>query len=343
MGGMKMLRNKAILATLVMFAITSLMGLAYAPQAKAAEGPIVMRIGTPTAGEHPQVWEMNEFKKRIEGKLGAKIKVELYPASQLGTDAQQRQALLAGSLQGFLQPTSFLTGLDPALTINDLPYLFKDTETGVKILNGPAGDKLRARVEKIGIVIPSFFVAGDRIQILTSSVKDMQQLKGKKIRTISKLLQDQHEAWGAKGVSLDTSEVYMALQQHTIDGVESDAPFFFATKLYNAAKYLLMAPKGCEVTVFMLSKKWLDTLPQDVRNAVVSTVKEMTPAANEYARNFGTKAQAEMVKAGVTVIEPSPEFDAKLRAAAPAIADKFIKEYPDLKPFVDELRAAAAK
>ncbi len=336
-----MFRSKMILAVL---AIILLVGVtAYGQANNKVEKQYVMRIGTPTGGEHPQVWEMNEFKKRMEAKVGSRLKIELYPAGQLGTDAQQRQSLLAGSLQGFLQPTSFLTGLDPALTINDLPYLFKDTETGVKILNGPAGDKLRARVEKLGIVIPSFYVAGDRIQILKSPVRNMEELKGKKIRTISKLLQDQQEAWGAKGVSMDTTEVFMALQQGTIDGVESDAPFFFSTKLYNAAKYILMAPKGCEVTVFMLSKKWLDTLPPDLRDTVVSTVKEMTPAANEYARNFATKAIDEMVKAGVTVIEPSSDFDAKLRAAASVVADKFIKDYPDLKSLVDELQAAVAK
>jgi TRAP-type C4-dicarboxylate transport system substrate-binding protein len=69
----------------------------------------------------------------------------------------------------------------------------------------------------------------------------------------------------------------------------------------------------------------------------------MTPAANEYARNFATKAIDEMVKAGVTVIEPSSDFDAKLRAAASVVADKFIKDYPDLKSLVDELQAAVAK
>lgn len=305
------------------------------------EQQFVMRIGTPTGGEHPQVWEMNEFKRRIEEKVGSKMTVELYPAGQLGTDAQQRQALISGSLQGFLQPTSFLTGLDPALTINDLPYLFKDAETGVAILNGPAGDKLRERVEKLGIVIPSFYLAGDRIQILTSPVESMENLKGKKIRTISTLLQDQHAAWGSIGVSLDTTEVFTALQQGTIDGVESDAPFFFSTKLHDAAKYVLKAPMGCEITVFMLSKKWLDTLPQDLRDAVVSTVKEITPDANKYARDFGQKALDGMVKGGVTIIEPSADFDAKLREAAPKVHDKFLKDHPDLKEIYDEIKAVA--
>src|SRR6185312_4252326 len=81
-----------------------------------AQSPILMKLGTPTLndGQH-------EFLKRlataIEKDTGGRIKVEVYPASQLGPIPRELEAVQLGAIQGFISPAEFLEGVDPRFQV----------------------------------------------------------------------------------------------------------------------------------------------------------------------------------------------------------------------------------
>jgi len=303
----------------------------------------VMRIGTPTTKD-PQVFEMGQFKKLLAAKVGDKIKVELYPSGQLGTNSQMLQGVSSGSIQGLLEPTAFLSGFDNVMNVVDLPYTFPDVWATAKLLNGPVGDALRDHLEKKGLVAASFYPYGERVMLLKFPVEKMSDFKGKKVRVMgSRMLQDEINAFGGAGIPMDVPELYTALQQGVIDGIESTPPFFWTLKYYEIAKYLFTQPDACVITLFMINKKWLDSLPDDLRTAVMESAKAIQPMAEKFTRGAKKKSYAVMQKNGVKVINASPELKAEMKKASGPVIEKFLNENPVARPVYDRIKAAMKK
>ncbi|MGD8226228.1 MAG: TRAP transporter substrate-binding protein [Desulfobacteraceae bacterium] len=328
-----------VLSAFLMFSLN-----VFSPAKAAAKGKqFVMRIGTPTTKD-PQVFEMGQFKKLMAAKVGDKVKVELYPSGQLGSNSQMLQGVSSGSIQALLEPTSFLSGFDNVMNVVDLPYTFPDVWSTAKLFNGPVGDALRDHLANRGLVAASFYPYGERVMLLKFPVNTMNDFKGKKIRVMgSKMLQDEINAFGAAGVPMDVPQLYTALQQGVIDGIEATPPFFWTLRYYELAQYLFTEPDGCVVTLFMVNKEWLDSLPADLRAAVLKSAEEIQPMAEKFTRGAKVKSYDVMQKNGVKVIHASPELKAQMKEAAGPVIEKFLNENPDARPVYERLKKAMAK
>ena len=144
---------------------------------------------------------------------------------------------------------------------------------------------------------------------------------------------------GAIPTPMAFSEVYSALQQGTIDGLESAAQFFYSLKYHEHAKYLFMEPKGAEITVFLANLNWLNSLPEDLQRAVRDAAVEITDEANQYARELDAKAVEEMQAQGVTVVEASPELHNQLVEASQIVYEKFFERVPGSKELVESIQS----
>lgn len=298
----------------------------------------VMRVATPTTND-PQTHEMDLFKKVVEEKTKGQIKVELYPASQLGSNDQMLQQLSSGSIQGMLEPTAFLGGFAEMMTIVDIPYLWTDVYKATEYLNGEGGKLFEPSLSQKGLTALRFYEYGPRIILLKNKAEKMADLKGKKIRVMgAPVLVDEINSWGGAGVAMGVPELYTALQQGTLDGLESAAMFFYSGKYFESTKYLLMEPKGAEVTIFMANTKWLNTLPPNLQQAIKDAAKEIEEDAKKFARAGNDKAIGEMKKAGITVIEASPEFHKQLVDASQPIYQKFEQRVPGSKEIIEKIR-----
>ena len=303
---------------------------------------IIMRMGTPTTNDI-QVYEMEQFKTIVEEKIGDKLTVEIYPAGQLGSNAQMLQGLQAGTIHALLEPTAFLGGFSSVLNVIDLPYFFDNVWSASEILNTAAGDKLRSYLEERGISTASFYPYGDRVILASMPLESIEDFAGKKIRVMgAKVLQDQFDSWGASGIPMDVPELYTALQQNTLDGLETAPTFFETGKYYEVSKYLLMEPKGSEVTIFMMNKAWLDSLDEDVRAAILDAAVEVRALADEHSKVMQQNSIDIMEEAGVTVIEASDALHEELVARALSVHEIFLSENPDAKESYDLLKEAIA-
>jgi C4-dicarboxylate-binding protein DctP len=308
-----------------------------------AADKVIMRVATPTTND-PQTHEMELFKKVVESKSQGRIEVQLFPSCQLGSNAQMLQGLQMGTIHGLLEPTAFLGGFSDMLTMIDLPYFFEDVWSATALLNSRAGDKLREYLEARGLMAAAFYPYGDRVLLLKFPVNNMDDFKGKKIRVMgAKVLQNEIKAWGGAGIPMDVPELYTALQQGVIDGLESAAQFFFMLKYFQVAGYIFTEPKGAEVTVFLMNKKWVDSLPADLRDVVVGGAKEIVPEATQYARTTEKDSMRKMVASGVKVMDASPELQQKLKNASTLVHETFLIENPDSKPIYERLKKAMEK
>jgi len=225
------------------------------------------------------------FEKRLEELSKGKIDVQVYPNSQLYKDKAVLKAIKLDSVQMACPSFSKFTKTVPQLALFDLPFLFRDMNHVHKVEDGAVGQKLKDLVSAKGFVVLDYW--DNAFKQLTSAKKALlmpEDAKGQKFRIMSsKVLEAQFKAVGANPQVMPFSEVYSALQQGVIDGQENTNSNIYTKKFYEVQKYMTLSNHGYLGYLVVMSKKFYNSLPKDLQEAVKQAMKEATAKEREYA------------------------------------------------------------
>jgi len=225
------------------------------------------------------------FAKRLEELSGGKIDVQVYPNAQLYGDKAVLKALKLNSVQMACPSFSKFGRFVPQLALFDLPFLFKDMDHVHKVQDSEVGAKLKNMVTKKGYVALEFWDNG--FKELTSSKKAIlwpKDAAGQKFRIMSsKVLEAQFKVVGGNPQMMPFSEVYSALQQGVIDGEENTISNIYTKKFYEVQKYMTMSNHGYLGYLVVMSKKFWNSLPADLKKDVKQAMKEATAKERQYA------------------------------------------------------------
>ena len=303
-------------------------------------GTYTIRLGTPTGGKHQQNVTMEEFKSRIEAASNGAITVELYPTSQLGTAPQMIEGVQNGTIEGVLIPSSYFASYAPAIAILDLPFLFDSDGTAAAQAQAilAAGTSLDEYLYDYGFVAGGYLLGGNQYILSTFPIQTMADLKGHTMWTLpSPTLQAELSAFGASPTAMDPSDVAVGLQNGTIEGVLNDCTFWLVQGLYESAKCINLCPAGAFVNCFFFSADWMETLPENVKELVLTTAKEVVNTVEvPYMIEYSESAMNTMVDAGCTVYEPSAELLEEMKAATAHLHDEFKAKDADCAAIYDE-------
>jgi len=298
--------------------------------------PISIKFSHVVAVDTPKGQAAEFFKKRAEELTQGKVKIELYPNSQLYKDKEEMEALQIGAVQ-MLAPS--LAKFGPLgvkdFEVFDLPYIFNNDEDLHKITQGPVGQKLLDKLEPKGIKGLAYWDNGFKSFSANTPIKTPADLKGKKLRIqSSKVLEAQMQALKAIPQTLAFSEVYQALQTGVVDGTENPISNFYTQKMQEVQKYMTITNHGYLGYAVIVNKKFWDGLPADVRTQLETAMKESTVYANHMANEKAIK-DLEAVKATgkteVTVLTPEEReaFRAALIPVHEKMSDRIGKETID--------------
>jgi tripartite ATP-independent transporter DctP family solute receptor len=294
-----------------------------APAKDAAAAPsIVFKVGSGGSVTLPQYLAMVEvFKPMVEEKSGGRIKVELYPASQLGDDVKLIEQLRSGTLESAIPVPSPLVGLVPELAIFDMPFLFSSNQMADKVLDGEIGKKLDVLMAEKGLINLGWGELGFRH--VTNSKRDIRtpdDLKGLKLRTMENPI---HIAtWRALGVNatpMPVSEVFTAIQQGAIDGQENPVSAFYGWKIHEVNKHITLTGHVYSPNTVLVSKKIWDTYDQETKNILMEAGKASAKRSREIARSQESTMLKEMTDGGCTVIELTDAQKAPFQEATQSV------------------------
>ncbi len=301
---------------------------------------ITMKIGYATANDaQDQAGKL--LKQKIEAGTNGKVNVQLFPASQLGNNQQIIQGVSNGSIEGNLQPTAFLGGFAPLLTIADLPFLWKDRESVEKVLNDPEVSKpLFDILAQKGIKGLSFYEYGPKNFLTTFSLDETDALSKHKFRVMqAPVLIDQYKAWNIIAIPTSMGEVYTALQQKTIEGLENTPDHFYQNKFFEVAPYYTESSHGHLVLIFIVNGKWFNSLPQDIQQTIAKVSVDIAPDVRKWGENKDQESLEKMKSSGkVTVKKMSSEQLNLLRSKSQVIYDNFIKINPGADSLIKVIR-----
>jgi tripartite ATP-independent transporter DctP family solute receptor len=184
--------------------------------------------------------------------------------------------------------------LDSGWAVFDMPFLFADREAVARLLDGEIGDQLRKSMrEKAGLELLAFGELGFRQ--ITNNVRPVvkpEDLKGIKLRTPgSETRVLSFKMLGAAPVTMNLGEVYLALQQGTIDGQENPLTTIKTRSFFEVNKYLSLSSHVYTPVTFVMNGAKYDSLTPELQ----ALVKEKALEAAKHTRQLGTEADATLV------------------------------------------------
>jgi len=283
-----------------------------------AQQPIIIKFSHVVAVDTPKGKAAERFKQLAEERTKGRVKVEVYPNSQLYKDGEEMEALQLGSVQ-MLAPS--LAKFGPLgvreFEVFDLPYIFDSYADLHKVTEGAVGRMLFDKLGSKGIIGLAYWDNGFKVMSANKPLRTPADFKGLKLRIqSSKVLEAQMRALGAIPQVMAFSEVYQALQTGVVDGTENPPSNFYTQKMYEVQKYLTLSDHGYIGYAVIVNKKFWSGLPADIRATLEGAMKDATKYANDIAKDENDKALAEVKKTGKTeFITLTPQQKAEWKKA----------------------------
>jgi C4-dicarboxylate-binding protein DctP len=276
----------------------------FAAGAAFAQAPIIIKFSHVVAVDTPKGKAADYFKKLAEERTKGRVKVEVYPNSQLFKDGEEMEAVQLGSVQ-LLAPS--LAKFGPLgvrdFEVFDLPYIFDDYNQLHKVTAGPVGQALFKKLEPKGLVGLAYWDNGFKVMSANKPLRLPADYKGLKMRIqSSKVLGDQMKALGSIPQVMAFSEVYQALQTGVVDGTENPPSNFYTQKMQEVQKYLALTNHGYLGYAVIANKKFWDGLPADIRTILEGAMKDATQFANDIAQKENDDTIEAVRKTGKTEI-----------------------------------------
>ncbi len=274
-----------------------------------AQTPIVIKFSHVVATDTPKGKGSERFKQLVEERSKGRIKVEVYPNSQLYKDKEELEALQLGSVQ-MLAPS--LAKFGPLgvkeFEVFDLPFIFKDDAAFHAVTDGPVGAALFKKLEPKGVKGLAYWDNGFHIMSANKPLHSVADFKGLKMRIqSSKVLDAQMRALGAIPQVMAFSELYQALQSGVVDGTEGVPSNFYTQKIYEVQKHISLSNHGHLAYAVIVNKKFWEALPADIRTILEDAIKDASIYANSVAKSDNVAALEKIKASGKTIIyTPTP-------------------------------------
>ena len=269
-----------------------------------AAGEITIKFSHVVAPDTPKGQAAERFKQLAEKLTKGRVKVEIYPNSQLYKDREEIEALQSGAVQ-MLAPSMAKFGPMGAreFELFDMPYLFPNKEVLHRVMDGEVGKKLFAKLDTKGVTGLAFWDNGFKQMSSNKPMHSVADLNGLKMRIqSSKVLSAQMKALGANPQVMAFSEVYTALQQGVVDGTENPVSNFYTQKMHEVQKHMTMSNHGYLGYAVIVNKAFWEGLPADVRGALTQAMKEATTFEREIAQKENDEALASVIAAKTTTV-----------------------------------------
>jgi tripartite ATP-independent transporter DctP family solute receptor len=305
----------------------------------------VIKFGHLNNTDHPVSMGVKRFAELLAAKSGGKLKVQEFPASQLGNELQQ-QAALQGGVQEMTAPaTTSLAGIVKEFGLIDFPFSVASYAQADALLDGPLGQALIAKLPEKGLVALGYWDLGFRnVTNSRRAIARPEDLEGLKLRVIpNPVFLETFKAFKANPVPMPFAELYGALESKAVDGQENPFSVILSNKFYEVQKHVSATNHVYAANIVLVSKRFWDKLSPAEQRLMHEAANEARGYQRQQSRAAAQKAVAELQAKGMAYNEVPPAEQARMRAIAKPVTDKFAASYDPaiVKLYHDELARLA--
>lgn len=261
------------------------------------------------SGTHAAMIFADELNKRSKGE----IEPQVFPQGQLGSDPEIMNKLEMGSIQFMNTGGMMLSRWTDKADVLMLPFLFDTWDKVDRLANSKLLDPIKKDLEKKGVMLVGIAAFGMMDMAATRKITKLEDLKGLKFRIQpTPIFKKMCNYLGVNGMPVPYTEVYSSLKQGIVDGLFNTSELLILGKFAEVCKYVVDTNHMCGFIVQLLNKQWYDSLPENLKKAVMDSIN--TASAEERKRvrqreeEFTNKMKTEQ---GVVFITLTPHEKAK--------------------------------
>ena len=303
-----------------------------------------LKFGHLNNADHPVSFGVKRFAELLARKSGGKLKVQEFPASQLGNEMQQQSALQGGIQEMSAPATTSLAGIVKEFGLVDFPFAVSTFAQADQMLDGPFGQALLAKLPEKGLVALGYWDLGFRnVTNSKRPVGKVEDFDGLKIRVIpNPVFLETFKAFKANPVPLPFAELYGALEAKAVDGQENPYAVILSNKLFEVQKFLSATNHVYAANIVLVSKRFWDRLSPTEQKIMHEAADESRVYQRQVSRAAAQKAVGELQAKGMQFNEVTPAEQARMRQLAMAATQKFSAAYDPVlvKLYNDELAKA---
>jgi len=251
-------------------------------QASCDAGEVVAKLSHVTGGTtHPKVVAANAFAERVNAEMNGYMCVEVYPNSTLFGDSKELEALLLGDVQILAPSLSKFGSYTSKYGVFDLPFIFSDMDAAMRFTNSEAGQGLLREMEDVGFVGLGYWMSGMKYFSANKPLLEPSDANGLKFRVQSSdVAKAMIGAMGGTPQAMAFAEVYGALQTGVVDGQENTWSNIYTKKFFEVQDSTTETSHQLLAYLFMTSKEFLDSMPEDKRAQFLKIANDVTNEAN---------------------------------------------------------------
>jgi len=278
-----------------------------------SENVKIIRLGHGLSTTHSVHQAMVYMDSVLRVKSNGKMKIQIYPSEQLGTERQCLELLQIGSLDMTKVSTGSLENFSPNIKVFGLPFLFRDRQHSYSVLDGPIGRDLLSGTEKYWLKGLAYYDAGARsFYTKEKKINSPEDLDGLKIRVMeSKTAFDMVKALGGSPTPISFGELYTSLQQGVVDGAENNPPSFYLSRHYEVCKYYTLDEHTILPDVLLMSTHIWDSFSDQERGWLSQAVKKSVIEQRKLWAESEKQSLDAVKEAGVEIIIPDKTLFSK--------------------------------
>jgi tripartite ATP-independent transporter DctP family solute receptor len=292
-----------------------------------AHSAVRLRVAGNFPADHSVSRAMQVFKTEIETASNGEVKVDLFPAMQLGGATENVDQVRSGSIFAVFTSIAYFSRSVPEYEAVSLPFLFNNREQAFQVMDGPLGKQLDSKMAEQGYQNLGYGELGFRhVTNSLRPIKSVEDFKGLRIRLQPNEVHLQtFRALGANPVSMDVSELYSALQQGVMDAQENPYNIISSRRFNEVQKHFSNTGHFYDFINVAANKRKFDKLSDENKAIVSEAVKKAMLWQRETAAKEEESWRQRLVDDGMIYTPISTELRGQLRDATLSVSDS-IKE-----------------
>lgn len=259
----------------------------------------VYEVGEPYHKEAE--WAAEEIKKRTSGRY----EIQVFPASQLGNENQINEGLGLGTVDMIYTGVAFAGSIHKPVAITNAPFVLRDFNHWKAYRDSKLfRDIAKGYEDKTKHKVIALTYYGQRHVTANREVKTPADMKGMKLRVPpAPLFLMFTKSVGANATPIAFAEVYLALQQKTVDGQENPLPTIMAKKFYEVQSHIMLTGHITESLLTIVGSHVWPKLSDADKKVFNEVLMQAASKATDQIRASEQKLADEFRKLGKTVVE----------------------------------------
>lgn len=300
----------------------------------------VLKLGHGLDSGHSVHNAMVFMAERVHEESNGKIRIDIYPAQQLGSERELLELLQIGSVDITKVSSSVIEGFDPVFKIFSVPFLFEDEAHRFKVFDGQIGKELLEAGENIRLMGLTYYDAGTRsFYVKDRPINHPDDLQGLKIRVQESPASIQMvNMLGGSATPISWGELYTALQQGIVDGAENNPPSFHLSRHYEVTNYYSLNEHTAVPDILFISLQTWERLSEEDKKIIQNAAEESAIYQRELWREATKVAMESVEEAGIEINYPDKEpFIERLRP----MYEQYAEEDERLKRYIEQIQELA--